>query len=492
MKTAHKLLMLIIMASILSIITISTTYTDTIECDNQTLIISVCTGEMRALETGVAVYAGIDKTPFILSDKTLPTQLSTWLPTYVEKNNITKIIIVGSITPQQLLEFMKLRVTVKQITGNNIADILTKIAKNNNQTSKKEIIITASDPLAGVLGAYKKIPVFITATNGTYQSSNTLSVEYKEYIQKNNIKKVTIVGNIPQTIKEELKNYNITIEEISGETSLDLSNNLNDKLKKEGYLTNTTTAFYGFYGELPTITPTVIQENAVMIEDSSNQGNIIPYLKENNISTVYILRNTESDYIQMEETDYINTDVINNLKQNNITIKYLTRPRTLDEATGLYDMKIMTAEYMENNTSIYATNNSSHIKKTQPPLIEMLEKQEIKDSNNITATVTKQNDKHIVKWNTIHPYTWQKIDQNRYYATSNTGYEYIWIKQKNMWKVQYKYNGTNYYNITWKENSDNTWTETHEKQEYTWKYDGKNWNCYNQEKQLIYYIQIIN
>ncbi|WP_323737319.1 hypothetical protein PXD04_05080 [Methanosphaera sp. ISO3-F5] len=492
MKTTHKIMSIIIIGILITLFFISTLYTDTIECDNQTLIISVCTGEMRALETGIAVYAGIEEAPLILSDKTLPDQLNTWLPSYIEKNNITKIIIVGPVTPQQIIEFMKLRVTIKQINGDNIADILTKITENNKNINKNEIIITSSDPLAGILGAYTKTPVFITATNSTYQSANTLSKEYKEYITKHNIKKATIIGNTPQNIKDELKNHNIQIEEISGETSLDVSNNLNNKLKQEGYLKNTNTAFYGFYGEIPTIIPTVIKENAILIEDSSNKGNIIPYLQENNITTVYILRNTESQYIQMEETDYISTDVINNLQNNNITIKYLTKPRTLDEATGLYDMKILTAEHMENTTApTIKEEKTSHIK-TQPPLIAILEKQKIKDSNNITATITKQNNtKYILKWDTIHPYTYNKINENTYHITSNTGYEYIWKKQQNMWKEQYIYNNTTYYNITWTENKDNTWTETHEKQEYTWNFNGQKWVCYNQQQEPIYYIQNI-
>lgn len=491
MDTIRKIITVIAIIFVLSMCLMSTVYTDSIDCDNQTLIISVCTGEMRALETGVSVYAGIENVPFVLSDKTMPEQLSNWLPKYVEENNITKIIIVGPVTPQQLFEFMKLRVTIKQINGDNIAEILTKIAESNEKIHKDEIILTASDPLAGVLGAYTKVPVFVTAANSTYDSSDTLSEAYVEYINKNDIHKVTVVGNIPESVKEELKNYNIAIEQISGETSLEVSNNLNNKLKNEGYLNNTTTAFYGFYGELPTIIPTVIRENAIMIEDSSNQGNIIPYLQENNINTVYVLRNTESDYIQMEETDYISTDVINNLEKNNITIKYLTKPRTLDEATGLYDMKILTAEYMENKTQIYNESNTTTNKKMQPPLIDMLEKQKVIDSNNITALITKHDHEYEVKWSTIHPYIWKKIDDNNYYATSNTGYEYIWTKQNNTWQVQYKYNNTNYYNITWIENEDNSWTERQEKGQFLWKYDGNKWNCYNQEQQLIYYIQNI-
>lgn len=81
--------------------------TDTMECDNNTLVISVCTGNMRALETGVSVYAGKDNVPFILSDKTMPEQLNQWLPGFISKNNITKIVVVGPVTAGQLVDFMK-------------------------------------------------------------------------------------------------------------------------------------------------------------------------------------------------------------------------------------------------------------------------------------------------------------------------------------------------------------------------------------------------
>ncbi|RAP51195.1 MAG: hypothetical protein BZ138_05815, partial [Methanosphaera sp. rholeuAM270] len=322
MKNIYKFSLILLGIIIICMLSLNLIYTDNIECDEHTIIISVCTDNMRALETGISVYAGYNRVPLILSDKTLPKQLESWLPGYIEENNITKIIVVGPITPQQLYKFMKLKTTVKQVNGDTIPEILTKIAENNKEISKDEIIITASDPLAGVMGAYMKVPVFITATNSTYQSDNTLNENYREYITKNNIKKATIIGNIPENIKTELKNLNLTIEEISGQTSLEVSSNINNKLKKEGYLNNTTKAFYGFYGEIPTIIPTVIKENAILIEDSSNRGNIVPYLKENNITTVYMIRNTESSYIQMEETDYISTDVIENLKKNNITIKY--------------------------------------------------------------------------------------------------------------------------------------------------------------------------
>lgn len=489
MNKVIKIMILLLTIVLVTVLSINNIYTNTIEPDNNTVIVSVCTGNMRALETGVSVYAGYNRMPLILSDKTLPEQLKTWLPEYIEKNRITKIIVVGPVTPGQLYEFMKLNVEVKQVNGQSISQILTKIADNTDEINDDEIIITASDPLAGVLGAYTKTPVFITATNSTYSSGKYLDQNYIEYMEKHKVKHATIVGNIPETIKNQLKQYNMTMEEISGENSLEVSENINNKLKNEGYTTNTTTAYYGFYGELPTIVPTLIKNNAVMIEDSSNTGNIIPYLKNNNISTVYVTRNTESDYLMMEETDYISTDMIKDMENNNITVKYLTKQRTLDEATGLYDMKILTAEDINTPATTLPEDSSNQTLSTKPPLIAMLEYKSCEDSNKIQATITRQiNNTTTVKWNTVHPYTWKQVDENSYYATSNTGYEYYWTKEANMWKVQYKYNNTNYYNTTWIENKDNTWTEIQANKNYTWKYDGTAWKCYSSDNRQVYYI----
>ena len=94
-----KILLILLSILLLGTVFATSLYTDTIECDNNTLIVSVCTGDMRALETGVSVYAGHYDAPLILSDKTLPEQLGTWLPGYVEENNMSKIIVIGPVTP---------------------------------------------------------------------------------------------------------------------------------------------------------------------------------------------------------------------------------------------------------------------------------------------------------------------------------------------------------------------------------------------------------
>ena len=251
MKKLTKISLLFVGIILLMIILTSTIYSDKMECDNNTIIISVCTGNMRALETGISVYAGYNRIPLILTDKTMPEQLNRWLPQYIRDNNITKIIVVGPVSAEQMLNFMKLRVEVKQVNGDSISQILTKIAENDDNISKDTIILTASDPLAGQLGAYTKTPVFITASNSTYLSSQNMDAEYIKYIEKHDIKKAILVGNMPETIKTQLKEHNISIEELSGQNSIEVSNVVNNKLKKEGYLNNTTTAYYGFYGELP-------------------------------------------------------------------------------------------------------------------------------------------------------------------------------------------------------------------------------------------------
>lgn len=488
MNKIIKILLILLSILLLGTVFAASMYTDNMECDNNTLIVSVCTGEMRALETGVSVYAGYYNAPLILSDKTLPEQLNTWLPGYVAENNITRIIVVGPVTASQLFDFMKMGVEVKQVTGNDIPEILTKLAKNSKDIRNDSVILTASDPLAGELGAYMKIPVFITATNSTYSSSEMLDERYLNYLLENDIKNVIIVGNLPDAIKLQLNENNISFEELSGQNSLEVSRNVNDKLIRENYIRNPTTAYYGFYGELPTIIPTVVKNNALLIEDSSNTGDILPYLQDNNVSTVVVTRNAESEYIQMEETDYISSDVINNLEKNNITVEYLTKKRTLDEATGLYDMKILTVEDMNIQEEKQLNDSNDNVIKTDPPLLAMLETNNCEDSNNISVEIKENDGEYTVKWSTIHPYIWKKISENEYYATSNTGYEYHWIKEANTWKVNYTLEDRQYYNITWLENEDNSWTEIQENKNFTWKYDGSKWKCYDQNSELIYYI----
>lgn len=479
-----RIIMLLAAILVFTALFSSTLYTDSIECDNTTLIITVCTDNMRALETGISAYAGYQGAPLILSDKTLPEQLENWLPGYVEENNITRIIVVGPVTAQQLYDLVKLGVEVKQINGESIADILTKIASNTKETKQDTIIITASDPQAGVLGAYTKTPVFITADNSTYTSAQTLNPHYKEYITKHNTRHAIIVGSIPESIRQELEQLNMTIEEITGTGTIELSANINHKLRNEGYLKNTTSAYYGFFGELPTITPQIIRNNAIMIEDTSNSGDIMPILREHNITEVTLTRNSPSDYIQMEETDYIPPQTTKTLKENNITIKYLTRKRTLDEATGLYDTKIMTAQEKQENLT---DNNPDTILETEPPLLEIMNHKKITDSNNLTATITGTDNHKMLKWNTIHPYTY-KIQKDECHITSSTGYDYCWTRTDKGWHVQYKYRDKDYYNITWTQNNDFTWTEEHPDHHYTWKYDGKRWKCYDNNT-LIYYIE---
>ena len=194
----------------------------------------------------------------------------------------------------------------------------------------------------------------------------------------------------------------------------------------------------------------------------------------------------------MEETDYISSKTIKQLQENNITVKYMTKGRTLDEATGLYDTKIMTAETFENNTHNNLEENKNNIKiKTKPPQLAILDFKNITDSNNVTAQITQKNGtEYNVKWDTIHPYTWTKNDENNYYATSNGEYEYYWTQKDDTWQVTYCHNKTPYYNITWKQNNDNSWTEIHENNNYTWDYDGQKYYCYNNEKQVIYTITI--
>lgn len=492
MRKTYKLLVsaLIILVVVL-VVSITSFHADNIDCDENTLIISQCTANMRGLETGISVYAGYNGAPMLLSDKRIPSQISNWLPSYITKNNITKIIVVGSMDINELIKLKSMGVEVKQVNGDSISSILTKIADNTNDKNNDTVIFTSSDPMAGFLGAHLKAPVFITAHNSTYASSEQLDENYVRYLDEHEIKHIIVVGSLPDKIMKKLNEYNATVEVITGQSSTQVSINVNKKLKDMGYI-NSNKAYYGFYGEIPAVISSVVTDNAYLMEDSSFDISTIDYLKDNNVSDIYVTRNTESDYIQMEETDYISGDVIANLERNDFNVTFLTKDRTLDEATGLYDTKMILLESHNDDVDNNATDKASPTKKSLPPLLDILNNKKYVDSNNITVDITHETDNNwTVKWSTIHPYTWIKYNQTHYYATSNTGYEYQWIYTNDTWRVDYQYNNTTYYNTTWIENDDNTWTEMQQNKNYTWICDTDSWYCYSQNEKLTYSLSIL-
>ena len=139
----YKILAIIVIVVLLGIFSTKFLYTDSMDIDNNTLVISVCTGNMRGLETGISVYAGYNKAPLVLSDRTLPQQLDSWLPSFIKKNNIKKIVVVGPITAKQLLQLHMCGVEVKQVYGKSIPDILTKVADNTPTKNNDTLIFSA-------------------------------------------------------------------------------------------------------------------------------------------------------------------------------------------------------------------------------------------------------------------------------------------------------------------------------------------------------------
>ena len=491
MKKVYKLLVLLLIIVMAVLVSINSFYVNSIECDENTLIISQCTGNMRGLETGVSVYAGYKEVPMMLSDKKIPEQIADWLPSYISRNNITKVILVGSIDLQEVIKLKSMGVDVKQVNGDSISEILTKIADNTKDKNNDTVIFTSSDPMAGFMGAHMKAPVFVTATNSSYASSEELDDNYIKYLDSHDVKHIIVVGSLPEKIMNQLHKYNAPVEVITGQSSSQLSININRKLEDMGYI-NTTTAYYGFYGEIPAVIPSAITDNAYLMEDSSFDTQSIDYLKDNNVTEVKVTRNTESDYIQMEETDYISTDVIRKFEENDLKVTFLTKDRTLDEATGLYDTKMMLLEKQNDISYVDYNNTIQENQKTLPPLLAMLKNKKITDSNNITAEITREDDNNwTVKWSTIHPYTWIKYNDTYYYATSNTGYEYYWILENNSWRIDYRYNNTTYYNVTWIENDDNSWTELQANKNYTWRYDGKCHYCYDGNQNPVYTLSVL-
>ncbi|MDO5851287.1 MAG: hypothetical protein Q4Q23_02245 [Methanobacteriaceae archaeon] len=474
MKNYQKLIIIVIILLITIGILTTQLYTNQLETDNQTLIITNAIGEFKGLEVGIAAYSGYKQVPMVLTDDKIPIQLKTWIPSYIMEHNITKIIVVGDMDSLELFE-LSTYTHVQQITGNNKQEILTKIADNTLDHNNDTIILTPSDPEASLLGAYMKIPVFVTAKNGEYESDTKLDVNYKNYIEKHQIKKVIIVGQIPDLLKNELKDMNIQIEEYNGINGVDKSIIISEKIKE---LSNSTidTAYAGFYGEIPSTIKNIVACNAISIEDpTSNNQKTVDYLKQNNITQVFITRNTPSSYIQMEEPDYITENFITLLHENNINTTILTNNRTLNELTGLYGTKKIV---LGSQIPQIQNDKSISVNKEYPPLIDMLYSSNWIDSNNQSVHIQGGTNHWIVKWYGIHTYYWTKIDQDSWCCTSKTGYEWFYTKQNNTWNVEYKYNNTTYYYVKWIKNQDNnTWTEIHENNKYLWISKEDAWIC---------------
>ena len=467
-------------------------YTDSIDDEDDCLVISLCTGNMRSIESGVSVYCARYHMPLVLSDKTIPDQIMNWLPGYVKENNIKKIIIIGPFDASEIIKLESLGINIKQVNDNNIASILTKMARNNKDIKHDSVIFTASDPLAAHLGSYMNLPVFITANNSSYNSADHLADEYREYLKDYNIQSVVIVGSLPESLKDDIKRLNISIDEITGHDTLELSYNVNNKIKEMGYLNKSSSAYYGFYGEVASIIPIAYNKNAMVIEDSSNMAGASNYLKENNITDIYFSRNLKSDYILMEEEDYISDSIIKELQDNNFNIKTFTKQRTLDEATGLYDVRITSAQIMENINQNMQKYDKTPQKCDMPPLISMLNNNTTtwQDSNNITCNITQNNTTtYTMKWSTIHPYTFTKINDTYIHATTNTGYEYDWIYTgNNTYNCIYKLNNTQYHTTRWTQ-QDNKWIETQDNTTYTWYYNNETgWSCCDENNTIIYEI----
>ncbi|HHY00189.1 MAG TPA: hypothetical protein GX531_02265 [Methanothermobacter sp.] len=457
--------------------------------DDNTLIISSATGEMRALEVGVACYAANKNLPLILKGKNIPYPLNAWIPQFIKDNKIEKVIIIGSISPWELYELKSLNVTVEKVDGSSKPEILVKLAEKNYE-SIDTVLITPSNPSASYLGALMDVPVFVLAEPGKYTSLDQMPVEYDNFISKHQIKNVISVGPVPSKIITDLKSKNIIVDEISGNNSFETSLKVSDKViqiqKAKGTIPNST--FIGFYGELPSLIPLIFKNNALIIENPTNHMyDTVSYLNKNNIRNVIITRNSPSSYLQMEEPDFVSTEIDDNLGLNGIHISYLTNFRTINEATGLYETKIMGSELLYNNTKTYKTTNQTlqfidkktnhNVSSEYPPLLDITLKGGIwKSDENHILTVSKGGfNQWSYIWKGIHPYTWYNNGKS-WYCSSNSDYNWNWSHTNDTWVVDYLNNGNRYYRVYWMKKGD-LWEEIHTECSYQWILRGNSWIC---------------
>ncbi|MCE5214768.1 MAG: hypothetical protein LLF83_08635 [Methanobacterium sp.] len=488
---------------------------------NDTIIISYSTGDMKGLEVGVASYAGREGIPLILSSKTIPYPLNQWLPLFKDQANIKKAIVVGPVSPGQIY-FLKLQnLKIEQINGGSKARILTEIAEKTYQ-SQDTVIITPADPSASLLGSVMNIPVFVVAEPGKYTSSNTLPPEYSAYLSKFNIKKVIIVGGVSSNIIDDLKAKNLTIENLSGNDSFETSEIVSERIidiqKQKGV--NINSAYCGFYGELPAIIPLAYRNNSIIIQDPTlHMDETVDFIKSKGINIAILTRNGPADYLQMEEPDFVSERFNSKLGANNITTYSLTNFRTVNEATGLYETKILTAESLLGTGNTWGKKwfgeglNLTDVDMNQilteyspyPPLLDVI----IRNVNWYTSSGSQLSVTKIglntwySHWEGIHPYIWHRYNEREWYCYSGSQYSWHWIhanqtdngtyytSENDTWTVEYLSDNKVYYRVYWIKKG-NMWEEIHTEASFKWNYLFNSWICTQEgtDQYFIIYSQL--
>jgi hypothetical protein len=475
--------------------------------NSNTIIVCYSTGDMKGLEVGVSSYAGREGIPLILSSKNIPYPLNDWLTSVLAKGNIKKIIVVGPVTQWQIYLLKMNKIEIEVITGQTKAGILTEMAEKSYQ-SLDTVILTSSDPSASLLGAYMDLPVFIVAEPGKYTSDEYLAPEYENFIDKYKIKRVIIVGSVSDNIKDKLTAKNIQLDEIRGNdsywTSVLVSDRVKDILKQRGL--EVKSAYCGFYGELPSIVPLAVNNNSIMLVDPTlHMDDAVNYLKTNGIVDVVITRNGPADYIQMEEPDFVSKTFINKVGSVGISTSSLTNFRTINEATGLFETKMMTAEQLLGLDALrYNQTISTHILNLDFPSINQFKNLESTQYPPILAIILKGGDwgsntgsklsvrqiglnEWYYSWKGIHPYIWYRNNTDDWYCYSGSQYSWHWIsgnkteegtinKNSDIWTVEYLSDGKVYNRVYWVKRGI-IWEEVHSEASFNWKYENS-WICY--------------
>lgn len=468
---------------------------------NDTIIICAATGDMRGLEVGVASYAGKEGIPLILTSKTIPFPLDEWIPIFKDKANIRKVVVVGPVSSFQVEALKMLNLEVESIDGSSKGEILTDIAEKTYK-SPDTVIITDSNPSASLLGAYMDVPVFVVAEPGKYTSSETLDPQYESYLSNNSIKNVIVVGSVSQGIKDNLNAKNIQVDEINGndsfQTSAEVSDRVIDILDQRGIVVNT--AYAGFYGELPSIIPLAVQDSSIILVDPTiHMDETADYLQAVKVSDVVITRNGPADYLQMEEPDFVSSRVMDRMHSAGINTSVLANFRTINEATGLFETKMLAAEDLHDTGDLWGKYGGMSLSprvifrdqsgaSEYPPILDMvLEGGSWGSTTGSRLTVMQIGLNHwYFQWKGIHPYIWQKNSDDDWYCFSGDKYSWHWIRGKktddgiviadDRWTVEYLSDNKVYNRVHWVKKGD-VWEERHSEATFNWEHDSNSWIC---------------
>ncbi|QQK07338.1 S8 family serine peptidase [Miniphocaeibacter halophilus] len=185
---------------------------------SETDTVYITNGNLYADGLSMGSLTKADNGPLLLADK---DSIDTNLDSTLKLLSPSKIVIIGgnnAVSSKVEKDLKNYTSNVERISGSSRVDTAIEIAKKVRQSNKTKNIFLVN----GYIEADSINIVSVSSRDGVpvlFTDQNKLPSQVKNYINKENIKNVTIVGGentVGSNVVRELKNTGVTVNRISG------------------------------------------------------------------------------------------------------------------------------------------------------------------------------------------------------------------------------------------------------------------------------------